>query len=75
MSYLYRTWKIVRLADQKIRQIGQFYVPPVYRTIYSRCDLHPRWRPDGKMIGFNSVHEGYRQVYFVAAFFSAIILI
>jgi Tol biopolymer transport system component len=59
----YRTWKIVRLADQAIKDIGQFYVPEVYRTTYSRCDLHPRWRPDGKMIGFNSVHEGYRQVY------------
>ena len=59
----FRSWKIVRLADQKIQNVGQFYVPEIYRTIYSRCDLHPRWRPDGKMIGFNSVHEGYRQVY------------
>ena len=59
----FREWKIVRLADMQIRQIGQFYVPETYRNIYSRCDLHPRWRPDGKMIGFNSVHEGYRQVY------------
>ena len=59
----YRSWKIVRLADQKIQNVGQFYVPEIYRNIYSRCDLHPRWRPDGRMIGFNSVHEGYRQVY------------
>ena len=58
-----RHWKIVRLSDQKIREIGEFYVPEPYRDIYCRCDLHPRWRPDGKQIGFNSVHEGTRQVY------------
>jgi hypothetical protein len=59
----YRNWKIVRLADNKVKNIGDFYVPEIYRDIYSRCDLHPRWRPDGKQIGFNSVHEGSRQVY------------
>ena len=58
-----RKWKIVRLADNKVKKIGEFFVPEIYRDIYCRCDLHPRWRLDGKMIGFNSVHEGSRQVY------------
>jgi Tol biopolymer transport system component len=59
----FRHWKIVRLEDNKVEKIGRFFVPPVYRETYSRCDLHPRWRPDGRQIGFNSVHEGSRQVY------------
>jgi hypothetical protein len=58
-----RHWKIVRLADNKVSKIGSFFVPEIYRDVYCRCDLHPRWRPDGRQIGFNSVHEGSRQVY------------
>lgn len=43
--------------------MGAFYVPPAYRGGYWRCDLHARYRADGRQIGFNSVHEGSRQVY------------
>lgn len=29
------------------------------------CDLHPRWRPDGTAVAFDSIHEGTRQIYAV----------
>lgn len=59
----YRSWVLIRLEDEAILPLGRFYVPEDYHEQYSRCDLHPRWRPDGSQLGFNSVHEGSRQVY------------
>lgn len=59
----FRHWKIVRLGDGAVRDIGDFFVPEAYRETYSRCDLHPRWRPDGRAVAFNSVHGGTRQIY------------
>ncbi len=56
---------VMRMADQAIWPLGTFFVPEAYREQYSRCDLHPRWRPDGKMLAFNSVHEGTRQAYVI----------
>ena len=29
------------------------------------CDLHPRWDAKGKMVAFDSIHEGTRQIYIV----------
>lgn len=60
-----RKLMVLRMSDQAVLPLGAFAVPEAYREQYSRCDLHPRWRPDGKMLGFNSVHEGSRQVYVI----------
>ena len=57
-----RNWVLMRAADEAVIPVGSFYVPEKYVSDW-RCDLHARWRPDGKQLGFNSVHEGSRQVY------------
>ena len=59
----YRSWVLLRLEDEAILPLGRFFVPDGYKEQYSRCDLHARWRSDGKQLAFNSVHEGSRQVY------------
>ena len=58
-----RPWVLVRLSDGMTMPMGSFFVPEAYRGGYWRCDLHARYRPDGRQIAFNSVHEGTRQVY------------
>ena len=60
-----RKLMVLRMSDQAVLPLGTYFVPEIYREQYSRCDLHPRWRPDGKMLAFNSVHEGSRQVYVI----------
>ena len=61
-----RKWALLRLEDGAILPLGKFFVDEKYRgNPYWRCDLHARWRPDGRQLGFNSVHEGSRQVYVI----------
>ena len=49
------------MVDKKIL----FYEAEKYGSGDWRCDLHARWRPDGRQLGFNSVHEGTRQIYVI----------
>lgn len=58
-----RQLAIVRMSDEAVKSLGTYFVPESYRDNYSRCDLHNRWRRDNRQLGFNSVHEGTRQVY------------
>lgn len=44
--------------------VGRFLVPWKYDGAY-RCDLHPRWSPDGTKLSIDSVHEGFRNSYIV----------
>jgi hypothetical protein len=51
-------------TDRKY-ELGRYFAPFKYDFEY-RCDLHPRWSRDGKMICFDSAHEGRRQMYIAA---------
>ena len=55
---------LYHIAENRKITLGEFHHPPQF-TGDIRCDLHPRWAPDGKTITFDSVHEGSRQIYLV----------
>lgn len=53
---------LYNLEERRKIPIGQFDQPEPFRGDI-RCDLHPRWRPDGTAVTFDSIHESSRQVY------------
>ena len=55
---------LMDMKTETVLPLGRFAQPDAF-TGYWRCDLHPRWSPQGDMIGFNSTHTGSRQVYII----------
>ena len=53
---------LMDMSSEAVISLGRFVEPPEFTKGW-RCDLHPRWSPDGNMIGFNSTFSGSRQVY------------
>ncbi len=53
---------LYEVETQKLIEIGRFLAPWQFDK-NKRCDLHPRWSPDGMMISIDSAHEGRRMTY------------
>ena len=60
ISYL----NLYNFKNNSIVNIGEFF-SPMNSYGYNRCDLHPRWSPDGKYISIDSVHESVRKTYLI----------
>jgi hypothetical protein len=50
--------------DGSARQIGRFLADSRYSDEW-RCDLHPRWSPDGRTVIVDSTHEDARAIHMV----------
>jgi hypothetical protein len=54
---------LLQLATKKFIPLGHFLLPPEYKGEW-RCDLHPRFSPDGSRVTIDSPHGGNgRQLY------------
>ena len=55
---------LMDMSSEAVLSLGRFVEPAEFTSGW-RCDLHPRWSPDGSMIGFNSTCTGSRQAYMI----------
>ncbi|NQY74118.1 MAG: hypothetical protein HRT90_05080 [Candidatus Margulisbacteria bacterium] len=53
---------IYHAKSKSLNKIGSFF-EPIFHTGENRCDLHPRFSPNGKQIFIDSVHDGSRNFY------------
>lgn len=51
-------------TGESVKTIAKVFSPFKYDN-NTRCDLHPRWRQDGKAVCFDSIFEGHRGLYVV----------
>jgi hypothetical protein len=60
----YRSLFLLHMESGDFARLGRFREPQQYSGEW-RCDLHPRWRQDGRALCIDSTHDGTRQVYIV----------
>ncbi len=53
---------LYEVATEKLVEVGSFFAPLKFSNA-KRCDLHPRWSPDGNAISIDSTYEGKRRTY------------
>lgn len=53
---------LIRVTDWEIKSLGYIYSNVSYRNDV-RCDLHPRWSRDGRMVCIDGAKDKLRQVY------------
>jgi hypothetical protein len=59
-----RNLQVYSLDRREGTLLGRFRAGPLTpQTNDLRCDLHPRWMPGGRAVTFDSIHEGFRGVY------------
>jgi hypothetical protein len=60
----YRYLYLYNLEERYGITLGAFWSSPLI-TDDIRCDLHPRWSRSGNAISFDSIHEGFRGMYWM----------
>ena len=55
---------LYEVATKRRVPLGHFLSPPEYTGEW-RCDTHPRFSPNGKMVTIDSPHSGGRQIYLI----------
>ncbi|MDP2990042.1 MAG: hypothetical protein Q8O57_05700, partial [Kiritimatiellota bacterium] len=58
----YRHLFVYNVPGHKGCKLASLYSVPVTDGEI-RCDLHPRWHPNGKQVSFDSTHENQRHIY------------
>lgn len=58
---------LVEVASGSLSELGRFrHHQTKGTTVDARCDLHPRWSPDGRAVTVDSIHDGERAIYRLA---------
>lgn len=53
---------LYEIATGNLTEIASFFAPLKY-SAEMRCDLHPRWSPDGNWVSVDATYEGKRMSY------------